>query len=546
MTWASCSWWTTPPASRPKPAPPPAASSRTALRHRRPRDEAGVLGFARQAAVWQGPGGQQPASRPLARHPRPPIAPAPTIGRALDFAASVLPPGPARRVVLLSDGNDTAAAGRQTAARLAAAGIQVDTVPLHNPATPEVLVASVDVPRGLRSGEPFDLHADVESNVATTARVNLYANQFLAGSLDLTVQPGRNDVRFPSLHAGDGFTTYEVEILPAADTRLENNRAGATVSLNGKGRVLLVAGDEARAAPLAAALGEAQIDVETRGAHGLPASLGELQTLRPVPARRRVRPPDDPRPDGALPHLGAAVRRRLRDDRRREPPSGWADTSARPSNRCSPCRMEHDDRQETPSVALYVVLDRSGSMTAPVGGTTKIGLADQGSVLAMNVLQSQDLFGLTAVDTQVNPVVPLGRIGAKGANEQKILSITAGGGGHLHLHGVAGCFADHARRPGQDQARHPVLRRRRPPRKRTRARCPTATAAGAGASAGGHLVRPRQRLAGGAGQHQRGRPGHSQRQGRDLPARAGRARQRPLLPDRRRHHAAADSSARRR
>ena len=111
-----------------------------------------------------------------------------------------------------------------------------------------------------------------------------------------------------------------------------------------------------------------------------------------------------------------------------------------PIEQMLPVRMDHDDRQETPSVALYIVLDRSGSMTAPVGGSTgatKISLADQGSVLAMNVLQSKDLFGLTAVDTQVNSVVPLGRLGNKAANEQKILAITAGGGGIYIYTGLA-------------------------------------------------------------------------------------------------------------
>ena len=338
--------------------------------------------------------------------------------------------------MLLSDGNDTAAAARPAAARLAAAGIEVDAVPLRNPEAPEVLVAGVDVPRGLRSGEPFDLRADVESNVATTAWVNLYANQFLAGSLELAVQPGRNDVRFPNLHAGDGFTAYEVEILPAADTRLENNHAGATVSLGGKPRVLLVAGDEARAAPLAGALGEAQIDVEVRGPRGLPGSLSELQRfdlfmLSDVSALQMTREQMElyrtwvQQFGGGFIMLGG------------ENSFGVGGYFRTPLETMLPVRMEHDDRQETPSVALYVVLDRSGSMTASVAGTTKIALADQGSVLAMNVLQNRDYFGLSAVDTQVNPVVPLGRLEARSANEQKILSITAGGGGIYVYTGLA-------------------------------------------------------------------------------------------------------------
>ncbi len=260
------------------------------LPHRRAHDEAGVLGFARGVAVWQAPA----ESSQLAAHwPATPDADraGTDIGRALDFAAEH-PPGRSRA-------SRRAPERRQRHRRPPAAkpprasrrpAWRCDTVPLRNPAAPEVLVASVDVPRGLKSGEPFDLRADVESNVATTAKVRLYQNQFLVATREaVPLKPGRNDLAFPNLRAGDGFTAYEVEILPAADTRLENNRAGATVALGGSPRVLLVAGDETRAAPLAGALREAKIDVEIRGPAGLPRTLERTSAFRPVHAQRRVR-----------------------------------------------------------------------------------------------------------------------------------------------------------------------------------------------------------------------------------------------------------------
>ena len=406
--------------------------------HRRAHDAVGVLGFAATPAVWQAPA---PSSALAAHWPETPAAvrAGTDIGRALEFAAAVLPPGSARRVVLLSDGNDTADAGAAAAARLAADGVEIDTVPLHNPALPEVFVAAVNVPGGLKSGEPFDLRADIESNVATTAKVNLYQNQFLAGQSELPVHPGHNEVKFPNLRAADGFTHYEVEILPAADTRLENNRAGATVALGGHPRVLLVAGDEEKAAPLAGALREAKIDVEVRGPAGLPRTLTELQrfdlfALSDVSALQMTRDQMElyrawvQQFGGGFLMIGG------------ENSFGVGGYYRTPVETMLPVRTDHDDRQETPTVAMYVVLDSSGSMTAPVGGTTKIGLADQGAVLAMNVLGSKDLFGLTAVDTVVHTVVPLGPAGAKGASEQKILGITAGGGGIYIYTGLADAF----------------------------------------------------------------------------------------------------------
>jgi hypothetical protein len=80
-------------------------------------------------------------------------------------------------------------------------------------------------------------------------------------------------------------------------------------------------------------------------------------------------------------------------------------------------------------VALLIVLDRSGSMTAQVQGQTKMSLANQCAVLALNVLQPKDYFGVLAVDVRSHTVVPLAQHATKNAEEQKILSITAGGGG---------------------------------------------------------------------------------------------------------------------
>lgn len=398
-----------------------------AWRARRAGDDAGVVGFAARPGLWQplAPAGRiRPAWPALEETARAGT----DIGRALEFASAILPTDKARRVVLLSDGNDTAAGAEPAASRLAAAGAEVWTVPLRHAEAPEALVAGLEAPAGLKTGEPFDLRADIRSNVAGHARVRLYQNGFRAAEQDLTLRPGANELRFPNLHAPGDLTAYEIELLPEQDTRLENNRAGVTVALAGQPHALLISGDETHAAPLAAALRDAGIDVDSRGVAGLPTTLAELQRfdlflLNDAPAlglRReqmelyRAWVQDF---GGGFLMLGG------------ENSFGVGGYFRTPIEQMLPVRTEHDDRQDTPSVALYVVLDRSGSMTAPVAGQTKIALANQGAVLALEVLQPRDLFGLSAVDTQVDAVVPLGRPEGKPALAQKILSITAGGGG---------------------------------------------------------------------------------------------------------------------
>src|SRR5260370_7650861 len=68
-------------------------------------------------------------------------------------------------------------------------------------------------------------------------------------------------------------------------------------------------------------------------------------------------------------------------------------------------------------------------MAAQVQGKTKISLADQGAVLAMNVLKDNDYFGVFAVDTKVHEVVPLARLQERQQLQQRILGIDSSGGG---------------------------------------------------------------------------------------------------------------------
>ncbi len=395
-----------------------------ALPAQRAGDRAGVVGFGQGAEMWQPPAEQAV----LMDWPAVKNARASDVGGALDFAGSLFAAGQSRRVILLSDGNDTGGRAVETAARLARAGVEVWTVPLRNPQKPEVLVERVNVPARLKQGEPFDLSANLRSNVATKAKVRLYQSQFLIAEREMDLKPGDNPFSAPALRPDGSFVQYDVEIFPNEDTSLENNRASAVASLRGQPRVLLVDGDAEKARPLASALQTERIQVDLRGANGMPRTLEDLQQFDLF----------------LLSDLSALTLSREQMELYRrwvqdfgggfmllggENSFGVGGYSRTPIEQMLPVRMEHNDRQELPTVALLIVLDRSGSMTAQVAGQTKMALADQGAALALNVLSPRDYFGVFAVDTRVHVVAPLARHGAKEPIAQKILSITAGGGG---------------------------------------------------------------------------------------------------------------------
>ena len=142
-------------------------------------------------------------------------------------------------------------------------------------------------------------------------------------------------------------------------------------------------------------------------------------------------------------------------------------------------------------------------MTAPVGcgyGRDQNQLWPiRAAVLALNVLQPRDFFGLTAVDTKVNTVVPLGtRRLQTGATNSRILVDHRRRRRHLHLH-FAGWMPRESCviRAGEDQARHPLFRRRRRRGKEAPAKWPTGHTAGSGNSVdvvSSHAGRIRSRL----------------------------------------------------
>jgi hypothetical protein len=66
-----------------------------------------------------------------------------------------------------------------------------------------------------------------------------------------------------------------------------------------------------------------------------------------------------------------------------------------------------------------------------------MALANEGAALALDVLQPSDFFGVFAVDTRVQEVVPLATITDKAAAAAKIAGITAGGGGAYVFSGLS-------------------------------------------------------------------------------------------------------------
>lgn len=387
------------------------------------RDSADIV-FAAEPAVVRPFGGSE------SRLPDELPVDATDLASALDFASALLPVDRPGRIVLFSDGISNRGPSPLVALPgLMEGHIEVDVVPLERDRSPDAAVTAIQLPPSLREGQVFDLPVDVVATQAfPSASVRLYQNGLLIASMDQPLSPGANHLMFHRIRAEGGMASYEVLVEAMDDVRPRNDRLKTTAIHGGAARTLIIDRVPSHSEALSSALREEGFSVEVRPPAGLPASLAEFDRFDLIMLA------DAPAADfqneqlqnfsawvkslgGGFVMIGG------------EDSFGAGGYFRTPVAALLPVRIERDEREETPVVALLVILDRSGSMAASAGDKTKMALADEGAAYALDILQRRDFFGLFAVDTVVHEVLSLDHVTDKAAAARKIAGITAGGGG---------------------------------------------------------------------------------------------------------------------
>jgi len=120
-----------------------------------------------------------------------------------------------------------------------------------------------------------------------------------------------------------------------------------------------------------------------------------------------------------------------------------------------PVEIENQGQVEDPRVAMAIMLDRSGSMSARVGTHTKIQLASEAALAAAFTLRPDDTLALGSVDTKTTWNHPLGPVAGLAGKRDEIRSIDAGGGGIYCYTALVDAYA--ALRKAAAPVRHVIL-----------------------------------------------------------------------------------------
>jgi len=205
----------------------------------------------------------------------------------VQMAMAIAPPDTAVRILLVSEGNETAGDLKE-AARLAAANrIPIDVLPLRYQHDREVVFRRLAAPSKARSGQTVSLRFILNSTAESRGKLLLNLNgrpvDLAPGSPEITVsvelKPGTN-VQTVSVPLGTrGMHEFEAVFMPDdpnQDEIVQNNRASAMTYVAGPGHVLLVATDFSAATTLQNALESSDINVQFCLAAELPRNLAKL------------------------------------------------------------------------------------------------------------------------------------------------------------------------------------------------------------------------------------------------------------------------------
>lgn len=209
------------------------------------------------------------------------------ISAGLRLAMAALPEGFARRIVLLSDGNENSGDVQSEIEAARAAGIPVDVVPLQYHHADEILFDRMVVPANASRESRVPVRMVIKSRRPARARLTLYHNgrEVPLSEEDriLELSGGMRPEPFTVMHYVDtgGVHRFEADLTPIpaeADSITENNRATAFTFVEDEGRVLILTNPGSTDdRVLYDALRREQVDVEIRGVDEVTVDLLHLQ-----------------------------------------------------------------------------------------------------------------------------------------------------------------------------------------------------------------------------------------------------------------------------
>jgi len=330
------------------------------------------------------------------------------------------------RILLFTDGYSTEPL-TEAAAQLKNSGVPLDFRLIRDEREGDARVARLQFPERVEVGEPFLISVMIRGNEDGPIPLIIRRNGQTLLESSVEIENGLGTAEFTDRLGRAGAYEYEAEIRPEKDAHFGNNRLQRWVEITGGPRMLLVT--KYQGDPLAQAMSNMDYDVQV---------VSDLSQLKPglLTGTKAVifnNVPAHEIPSDFMKSLDFFIREQgggflMAGGKRSFGSGGYFQSEI---DALLPVSMELKSEHRKLSVALAIIMDRSGSMGVNVaGGRTKMDLANSGAIAAVDLLGLMDQVTVFAVDSQPSKVVPLINVGSnRDKINRKVARISSGGGG---------------------------------------------------------------------------------------------------------------------
>lgn len=414
------------------------------------------------------------------------------IADAIRLGLAMFPADTIKRLVLLSDGNETIGDALEAAAQAAGLssadieihqprdsrldanhtsratppGVPIDVAPIAYNVTRDAQIVRIEAPSTARPGQTVNLRIVMEATAPMAADLTLLRE---GARVDLNGAPGGGTSRRIELPAGQSVQTAQVVLAetpvnrfeailepvdPDDDALPDNNRAEAFTATPTKGKTLVL---DTRGVdnPIADALRNAGLPVESGPPSLLPTDPLGLQAYDLIVLDNLAAYDLDREQHELLARYvndagGGLV---MIGGDRSFGAGGWNGTAL---EEILPVELDPPKELRTPTAALVLVLDKSGSMGYDVAGAraTQQQIANNGAAMAVESLHAGSLVGVVTFDFVAHEHVPLQPNDDPKAIADRIRAITPEGGTNIE---PALRMADRMLRGVKVQKKHVVL-----------------------------------------------------------------------------------------
>lgn len=365
------------------------------------RDRIALIGFGRDAHLIAAPSSPRMLSlTPLEADPG-----ATDIAGAMATAGGVFDTddGAEKRLLILTDGNETRGDALAEARELSVEDVRIFTETPPPPVQPRVAISSFEAPNTVRADTSFEFRFDVDSEAPDpqSALVQLYADDKPVGASQITLNSGMNYLRLPYRVGKPGAYLMKVAIAVPPPTMTLNPEAEAPLTVTKPPKVLIISGGALDS--LSGLLKMRGFEVATTAPRGLPTNPVDYLAYQAVIITNTPAEALDDAVQQALNSYVAdfggglvVVGDSLRD-------SHFHDGAL---EKVLP--VDFVPQPPPPSrepIAVYLLIDRSNSMSydsrePAVRDGERIRYAKQAAVALLNQLDDTDYAGVIAFDSE--------------------------------------------------------------------------------------------------------------------------------------------------